>query len=162
MSQHECGSEQTMIGTLYNEEVTCQVKLTYGWIYRHRFRVKSFIYHHHTLTFAASSIIRANKSSFETTFPSAVTMSPDCWTTLTAVSMTWMGSDSGNFAMSLRSISRQAFETAVEPDWVGSLVLSRTAITPLILSSALPSINRNSKALSVEEVINVTPWRKHI
>jgi len=39
MSQHECGSERTTINTLYNEEVTCQAKLAYGWICYHHIRV---------------------------------------------------------------------------------------------------------------------------
>jgi hypothetical protein len=41
---------------------------------------------------------------------------------------------------------------AIAPAWLGSLVLSRTVIKPLIVLSALPSVDRNSKTASNEDM----------
>jgi hypothetical protein len=54
--------------------------------------------------------------------------------------------------MSERSISCRTVDMAIAPAWVGSLVLSRTVIKPLIVLSALPCLDRNSKTASNEDL----------
>jgi len=50
----------------------------------------------------------------------------------------------------------------IAPAWLGSLVLSRTVIKPLIVLSALPFLDHNSKTASNEDIKIRSKSKNHV